>query len=275
MRVHGIARGSLLAVLAAVALAGCSSRHPAPIVHRQPLPVEPSVAPVATAPAATLPPVQEPVIEGPIVESVTTPGRSGGIEARPLPGSQQGATPQPLAPGASAPGASVRTEPSAAKLPYSAETLARLQRTAPAPAPAASPAPGDGKLVSSAGKPSARGFIWPASGAVIQGFAEPRSMGVSIAGQPGDPVVAAADGRVIFSGTGPPGYGNLLIVKHDDDTLSVYAHNRALLVKENSNVKRGQRIAELGSSGTDRPKLHFEIRRQGKPVDPSAYLPAR
>ncbi|TXL61673.1 hypothetical protein FHP08_18245 [Zeimonas arvi] len=100
-------------------------------------------------------------------------------------------------------------------------------------------------------------------------------MGVSIGGKPGDPVVAAADGRVIFSGPGPRGYGNLLIVKHDNDTLSVYAHNRALLVKEGANVKRGQRIAELGDSGADRPKLHFEIRKQGKPVDPSDYLPAR
>jgi len=100
-------------------------------------------------------------------------------------------------------------------------------------------------------------------------------MGVSIGGKPGDPVVAAAAGRVIFSGPGPRGYGNLLIVKHDNETLSVYAHNRALLVKEGANVTRGQRIAELGDSDADRPKLHFEIRKQGKPVDPSQYLPAR
>jgi lipoprotein NlpD len=100
-------------------------------------------------------------------------------------------------------------------------------------------------------------------------------MGISIAGSPGDPILAAADGRVIFSGPGPRGYGNLVIVKHDAETLSVYAHNRALVVKEGENVRRGQKIAELGDSGADRPKLHFEIRKSGKPVDPQKLLPPR
>jgi lipoprotein NlpD len=109
----------------------------------------------------------------------------------------------------------------------------------------------------------------------VQGFAEPRSMGITIAGKPGDPIVAAADGRVIFSGPGPRGYGNLVILKHANETLSVYGHNRTLLVKEGQNVKRGQRIAELGSSGADSPQLRFEIRKDGKPVDPRKYLPAR
>lgn len=271
-------------MLAAAVLAGCSSPHPAPIVHRQPLPPAPPGEQVS-------PMVQAPEVpgEGPVVE--TAPVRSGAVEARPLPGAPAAGAPRPLTPGATVPGGAIRTEPSAAKLPYSAETLARLEGSAaataaatrseqPQPLAPGASSPGaaaseSGKVVSSGGAPSARGFIWPASGPVIQGFSEPRSMGVSIAGKPGDPVVAAADGRVIFSGPGPRGYGNLMIVKHDDDTLSVYAHNRALLVKEGTNVKRGQRIAELGSSGADRPKLHFEIRRQGKPVDPSAYLPSR
>jgi len=100
-------------------------------------------------------------------------------------------------------------------------------------------------------------------------------MGVSIAGAPGDPINAAADGKVIFSGVGPRGYGNLIIVRHDADTLSVYAHNRALLVKDGDQVQRGQKIAELGDSGADRPKLHFEILKAGKPVDPTKLLPAR
>jgi len=100
-------------------------------------------------------------------------------------------------------------------------------------------------------------------------------MGISIAGSPGDPILAAADGRVILSGPGPRGYGNLVIVKHDAETLSVYAHNRALVVKEGENVRRGQKIAELGDSGADRPKLHFEIRKSGKPVDPQKLLPPR
>jgi lipoprotein NlpD len=110
---------------------------------------------------------------------------------------------------------------------------------------------------------------------VLQGFSEPRSLGLLIDGRSGDPVNAAADGKVIFSGPGPRGYGNLVIVKHDNDLVSVYAHNRTLLVKEGQAVKRGQRIAEIGDSGTDRPKLHFEIRRQGKPIDPSKLLPKR
>ena len=130
------------------------------------------------------------------------------------------------------------------------------------------------------GKPDAKtdssaSFDWPARGQVIQGFAEPRSMGIAIAGSPGDPVTAAADGKVIFSGPGPRGYGNLLIVKHDAETLTVYAHNRALLVKDGQSVKRGQKIAELGDSGTDRPKLHFEVRKSGRPVDPQKLLPPR
>lgn len=100
-------------------------------------------------------------------------------------------------------------------------------------------------------------------------------MGIVIEGKAGEPVLAASDGRVIFSGTGPRGYGNLLIVKHDDDLLSVYGHNRALLVKEGDAVTRGQRIAEIGSSDAERAQLRFEIRRQGKPVDPMRYLAPR
>jgi lipoprotein NlpD len=91
----------------------------------------------------------------------------------------------------------------------------------------------------------------------------------------GDPVLAAAEGRVIFSGQGPKGYGNLLIVKHDEQLLSVYGHNRALLVKEGEQVRRGQQIAELGNSDSDRPRLRFEIRRDGRPVDPVRFLPPR
>ena len=100
-------------------------------------------------------------------------------------------------------------------------------------------------------------------------------MGISIAGSAGDPVNAAADGKVIFSGPGPRGYGNLLIVKHDGDTLTVYAHNRALLVKDGQSVKRGQKIAEVGDTGTDRTKLHFEVRKSGRPIDPQKLLPPR
>ena len=94
-----------------------------------------------------------------------------------------------------------------------------------------------------------------------------------IAGKPGDPVLAAAAGRVMYTGTGIRGYGKLIVIKHDNNFNSVYAHNREILVKEGQNVTRGQRIAELGDTDADTPKLHFEIRKSGKPVDPARYLP--
>ena len=107
------------------------------------------------------------------------------------------------------------------------------------------------------------------------GFDEARSKGVAIPGKPGDPVYAAADGRVVYAGSGLRGYGNLVIIKHNATYLTAYAHNQTLLVKEDQTVKKGQKIAEMGSTDADRVKLHFEIRRSGKPVDPSRYLPSR
>lgn len=118
-------------------------------------------------------------------------------------------------------------------------------------------------------------WSWPASGAVIAGFDEVRNKGIGIAGKAGDAVLAAADGRVVYAGSGLRGYGNLVIVKHNNTFLTAYAHNQALLVKEDQSVRRGQKIAEMGSTDTDRVKLHFEIRRLGKPVDPAKFLPSR
>ncbi len=118
-------------------------------------------------------------------------------------------------------------------------------------------------------------WAWPSGGAVVAGFEEGRSKGLLIAGKAGDPVLAAADGRVVYSGSGLRGYGNLVIVKHNNTYLTAYAHNQALLVKEDQVVRRGQKIAEMGSSDADRVQLHFEIRRQGKPIDPARLLPPR
>jgi lipoprotein NlpD len=118
-------------------------------------------------------------------------------------------------------------------------------------------------------------FSWPGSGSVIERFDEARNKGVDIAGKAGDPVLAAADGRVVYAGSGLRGYGNLIILKHNNTYLTAYAHNQALLVKEDQNVRQGQKIAEMGSSDADRVKLHFEVRRQGKPVDPLKFLPSR
>ena len=120
-------------------------------------------------------------------------------------------------------------------------------------------------------------WTWPTIGAatVVAGFDEQRNKGLDIAGKAGDPVLATADGRVVYAGAGLRGYGNLIILKHNNTFLSAYAHNQALLVKEDQTVRKGQKIAEMGSSDADRVKLHFEIRRQGKPVDPARYLPPR
>lgn len=124
---------------------------------------------------------------------------------------------------------------------------------------------------------SASGWAWPSSGAVIGRFSSNGSLnkGIDIAGELGQPVLAASDGSVVYAGSGLRGYGELVIIKHSDTYVSAYGHNRRLLVREGQRVKAGQTIAEMGSTGTDRVKLHFEIRRQGKPVDPLQYLPRR
>jgi lipoprotein NlpD len=117
-------------------------------------------------------------------------------------------------------------------------------------------------------------FKWPTRGNLIAGFDEVKNKGLDIAGKVGDPVLAAADGRVVYAGSGLRGYGNLIILKHNNTYLTAYAHNQTLLVKEDQTIKQGQKIAEMGNSDADQVKLHFEIRRQGKPVDPAKYLPA-
>ena len=285
-RIRG--RGVLVVLAIAATLAACASPHPAPIVHRTPTvrPAQPAPAPAAPPPAVAtpVPPDAGPATGGPLVIE-TTPVPSSRIESRPLPG--PGGT--IAAPPPTTSTNLLKTEPRATKQPYSDALLAQLKAsaapaatpgpvasappTAPSPPPAAAaPKPAPSTAPAAA---DASGFIWPASGQVVQGFSEPRSMGIAIAGNPGDPIVAVGDGRVIFSGPGPRGYGNLVIVKHANETLSVYGHNRTLLVKEGQNVKRGQRIAELGSSGADSPQLRFEIRKDGKPVDPRKLLPER
>ncbi len=126
--------------------------------------------------------------------------------------------------------------------------------------------------------PAARGkWLWPSRGRVISSFsvADPLRKGIDLDGKLGESVSAAAGGNVVYAGSGLAGYGQLVIIKHDDQFLSAYGHNSKLLVREGETVKAGQKIAEIGSSGTDRDKLHFEIRYEGKPVDPLLYLPRR
>ena len=118
-------------------------------------------------------------------------------------------------------------------------------------------------------------WMWPTTGAVLAGFDEVKNKGLDIAGVAGEPVLAAAEGLVVYVGASLRGYGNLVILKHNNTYLTAYAHNRVLLVKEDQKVAKGQKIAEMGNTDADRVKLHFEVRRQGKPVDPAKYLPAR
>lgn len=117
---------------------------------------------------------------------------------------------------------------------------------------------------------------WPSKGIIVSAFSPSKGKkGLDIRGKLGQNVIAAADGKVVYSGNGLIGYGNLIIIKHNDTYLSAYGHNRRLLVKEGSVVKQGQKIGEMGDSGKDGVILHFEIRRDGKPVNPMPYLPRR
>jgi lipoprotein NlpD len=193
-----------------------------------------------------------------------------------------------------------KTEPRAMKLPYSDQALAQLERPpvstaappAPAPAPptaAAPPASATPPASTNIAKAtpsrpeSARvpeiddaklDWAWPTSGKVIAGFSEGSNLkGIDIGGKAGQPVLASAAGRVVYAGAGLRGYGKLVIVKHNNTYLSAYAHNREILVKEGQQVSKGQKIGEMGDTDADQVKLHFEIRRLGKPIDPAKFLP--
>ncbi|MEO8123267.1 MAG: peptidoglycan DD-metalloendopeptidase family protein [Burkholderiales bacterium] len=158
-----------------------------------------------------------------------------------------------------------QTEPRPIDRPPAAGSVASATPVATPSAPQTTPTAGVDDVV----------WAWPASGPVIVPFDDARSKGIVIGGKAGDPVFAAADGRVVYAGSGLRGYGNLLIVKHNDTYLTAYAHNQTLLVKEDQVVRRGQRIAEMGSTDADSVQLHFEIRRLGKPIDPIKLLPPR
>lgn len=150
------------------------------------------------------------------------------------------------------------------------EPAAPIAAATPAPAPVIVPgatvtATDDEKL----------SWMWPSDGRIVATFDEGKNKGIDIAGRAGQHVMAAGAGKVMYAGSGIRGYGNLVIVKHSNSLLSAYAHNRSIVVKEGQNVTKGQVIAEMGDSDADSVKLHFEIRQQGKPVDPSKFLPIR
>jgi lipoprotein NlpD len=201
--------------------------------------------------------------------------------------------------------AAYKSEPKAVKLPYSEQALVQLQQSSAATPPpaatvaapvvtppeavsapaAAPPAAGPSADVAAA-RPQSQSprvpeidggnidWAWPATGKVITGFSETANLkGIDIAGKAGQSVLASGPGKVVYAGSGLRGYGKLIIIKHNNTFLSAYAHNREILVKEGQLVTKGQKIAEMGDSDADQVKLHFEIRRFGKPVDPAKFLP--
>jgi len=286
-------------IVAAVVLttAGCASpTHKAPVEQRQPA-TRPAggstAAPVAAVPSAQAPTPVPPALPG--AENAGKPGyytvKPGdtliriGLEAgqnwrdiarwnglgnanlievgqvlRVVPPAGEGVTVKPVAPAGQVEARPLDGKP----MPESAASAASAA-TAAAPATAAPPRDPDENLA----------WAWPAAGPVVAVFDDNKSKGLAIAGQPGDSVLAAADGRVVYAGSGLRGYGNLVIVKHNATYLTAYAHNQTLLVKEDQVVRRGQKIAEMGSSDAERVQLHFEIRRQGRPIDPARLLPPR
>ena len=185
-----------------------------------------------------------------------------------------------------------KTGPRGDKKPYSESALAELQRgedgDSGRPAPVRSERPAQVASIAPPAAPAAAAagpqlsaedrelsWSWPSDGRIIATFDEGKNKGIDIAGKAGQQVMAAGAGKVMYAGSGIRGYGNLVIVKHSNSLLSAYAHNRTILVKEGQSVNKGQMIAEMGDSDTDAVKLHFEIRQQGRPVDPSKFLPNR
>ena len=165
-------------------------------------------------------------------------------------------------------------------LPPAANAEPRADARAPS-APSIATAPSTNAAGQAVPSPSAAtgdgdelAWAWPAKGKIVAGFSETSNLkGIDIAGTAGEAVRASAPGRVVYAGSGLRGYGKLIIIKHNATFLSAYAHNREILVKEGQQVTRGQKIAEMGNSDADQVKLHFEIRRHGKPIDPAKYLP--
>jgi len=234
-----------------------------------------AVPPAAPVMAAPVPPAPGDAVATPYQAPPAVQGRPMGTEAVPLPPAAAEAR-EPVPPAASQPG--VITSPQAVKLPYSQAALAKLQE---APAEAAPPvastpaAPAErAETPPASDEPDAVAWGWPTRGKVIAGFNENGGpKGVQIAGNLGQAIVASAPGRVVYTGHGLRGYGNLVIIKHNNTYLSAYAHNRSVLVKQGDTVSKGQKIAEMGDSDASRVMLHFEIRRMGKPVDPIKFLP--
>ncbi|MDO8933684.1 MAG: peptidoglycan DD-metalloendopeptidase family protein [Rhodocyclaceae bacterium] len=304
-----------MAVLTVALLAGCASHAPAPVVERgapaaPPAPVAKAAIPVPVAGEGR---ILYTVKKGDTLYSIAlehghdykdisawnnieNPNRiQVGQQLRVSPPESEApvAVAKPVVSSApveaKAAGANTETykrEPRGGKVAYSEQALAQMREPAPGPAQ-----PADRPVEKPADKPAEKAAVaptgddaidwaWPSSGKTLAGFADgaagkESSKGIDIAGRTGEPVHAAAEGIVSYVGSGLRGYGNLVVIRHNATYLTVYAHNSRILVKEKQAIAKGQKIAEIGSSDADQTKLHFEIRRQGKPVDPLKYLPAR
>jgi lipoprotein NlpD len=304
--------------LAALLMAACAARTPAPVTDRTAEPAPPPVVeappPVPeTAPAPVeKPPPTHSVKRGETLASIAT---QYGVDRRELAAWNNIVNPNALrigqvlivgAPGSGATGATplagppvttplitggapiearplgntatAKVEPRGQKVPFSERALAQMTTEAGAPAGAAAP-PTPLEMAPPPEPPKPSGtdsdevdWMWPVKGKVLAPFSE-TTKGMDLAGRKGAPVLAAAGGRVIYADQGLRGYGKLVIIRHNATWLSAYAHNDNLLVKEQQDVRKGQKIAEMGSTDTDQVKLHFEVRRQGKPVDPAKFLP--
>ena len=277
----------LLALLSAMVLSGCANKNrPAPVEDRSPNAARAPAKMVASADNAGKPGfysvksgdtlirigmdngqswrdiarwnnIENPnLIETGQVLRVTPPEETG-VVVRPVSSTNVVTSPAPA---------------SAASAPATATNTAAVRPPASAASPPNSSTPAN-NLANTDSVEETVSFQWPTRGNVLAGFDEVKNKGIDISGKAGDPVLAAADGKVVYAGSGLRGYGNLVILKHNNTYLTAYAHNQSLLVKEDQAIKRGQKIAEMGNSDADQVKLHFKIRRQGKPVDPAKYLP--
>ena len=204
------------------------------------------------------------------------------VESRPFPATSAGS--KDISSSPSITPETFKREPKAGTQPYSDQAWAQQSDSTPAPIkpplPVAPPEPSPPPAAEAVGPPPEENndsidWSWPVSGKVILPYAEGTNKGINISAKSGQPILAAAAGKVTLVSNALRGYGNLVVVKHNTTYLSVYAHNSKILVKEGDSVTKGQQIAEVGSSDSDQPQLHFEIRRQGKPVDPAQFLPRR
>lgn len=288
MRRYG--HGILLVLLGALVLAGCANNHknrPAPVEDRSPNAVKAPAKMIAGSENAGKPGYYSVKSGDTLIRIGMDNGQSWrdiarwnnienpnlietGQVLRVVPPEESGVVVRPVS------STNIVTSPapaSFASAPTPSQSVAAVRPPVSATSAPISPTPSSNLATPDAAE-EAVSFQWPTRGNVLASFDEVKNKGVDIAGKAGDPVLAAADGRVVYAGSGLRGYGNLVIIKHNNTYLTAYAHNQSLLVKEDQVIKRGQKIAEMGNSDADQVKLHFEIRRQGKPVDPTKYLPA-